>query len=91
MYKMGQKLYETKCDQEKINKLHAHTMGEMKAMIKNSGACGDDLNDKELQAIMLYNWDVRLNKFEELHGENKEIKKHAEIFKKKFEKMKMNK
>lgn len=68
MYKMGKKLFDTKCDQEKIANMHAHSMGAMKAMIKNSGACGTDLNDGQLQGILLYWWDVKLGNFEKVHG-----------------------
>jgi len=86
MYKMGEKIYNKKCNKKLINKIDAHTMGNMKSIIKTSGACGD-LNDKQLQAVMLFNWDKRLGNFEKLYGENKEIKKYAEKFKKRFEKM----
>lgn len=75
MYKMGQKLYETKCDQKAMSQMDAHTMGEMKALIQKTGACGEGLKDGQLQGIMLYWWDVRMNRFEELHGQNPEIQK----------------
>lgn len=75
MWKMGQKIYEGQCDQQKVQMTsHAHTMGEMKAAIAKSGACGD-LNDMQLQAVMLYVWDVKMNKFEETYGKNPEIQK----------------
>jgi hypothetical protein len=69
MYKMGQKLYNSTCDKEAISKIDAHTMGNMKALIKNSNVCGN-LDDKKLQAVMLYYWDIRLKKFDELYGKN---------------------
>ncbi len=76
MYKMGKKLYNTKCDKAAIKRLDAHTMGDMKAMIKTSKACGENLNDMQLQGIMLYWWDVKLDKFEKLYGKNKEVQKY---------------
>ena len=91
MYKMGKKFYENKCDKKKMSNMHAHTMGEMKSMIRDSNVCGKGLNDGQLQGIMLYYWDVKLQNFEKLHGQNPEIKKHAEVFKKKFQKMNQGK
>jgi nitrous oxide reductase accessory protein NosL len=73
MYKMGEKLYNKSCNKDMISKLDAHTMGNMKALIKNSGACGNDLNDKKLQAIMLYYWDIKLENFEKLYGKNQKV------------------
>ncbi len=87
MYKMGKKLYNTKCDQAALAKIDAHTMGDMKAQIRDTGVCGKGLKDGQLQAIMLYYWDVRLKNFEKMYGNDNEVNKHAEIFKKKFEKM----
>lgn len=91
MYKMGKKLYDTTCDKAKIEAIDAHTMGEMKALIDESNACNlkskGMKRDTQLQAIMLYYWDVRLDNFKKLYGENEEIKKHAETFKKKFQQM----
>jgi copper chaperone NosL len=78
MYKMGEKLYNTTCNKEELSKIDAHTMGNMKALIKNSNVCGQNLDDKKLQAIMLYYWDVRLSNFEKLYGKNKEIQKYIE-------------
>jgi nitrous oxide reductase accessory protein NosL len=76
MYKMGKKLYNNKCNSKIIEKIDAHTMATAKAMIKSSGACSEKLNDKQLQAVMLYYWDVRLKKFEKLYGQNEEIQKY---------------
>jgi nitrous oxide reductase accessory protein NosL len=78
MYKLGKKLYSTQCDSKKIEKIDAHTMAQAKALIKNSNACSDNLNDKELQAVMLYYWDVKLKKFEALYGKNPEVQKYIE-------------
>jgi len=76
MYGKGEKLYNEKCDKEAISKIDAHTMADMKAMIKDSKACGEGLNDGELQAIMLYYWDKKLANFEKLFGKNQEIQKY---------------
>ncbi|MDY0320878.1 MAG: nitrous oxide reductase accessory protein NosL [Arcobacteraceae bacterium] len=73
MYKNGEKLYNTKCNKEAIDKIDAHTMGEMKAIIGQEKLCEDGLNDGQLQAIMLYIWDVKLNNFNKMYGENEEI------------------
>jgi nitrous oxide reductase accessory protein NosL len=76
MYKMGEMMYNKKCDKEKLSKIDAHTMASMKAMINTSGVCGKNLKDKELQAIMLYYWDKKLEKFEKLYGKNPEVQKY---------------
>lgn len=76
MYKMGEMMYNKKCDKEKLSKIDAHTMASMKAMINTSGVCGENLQDKELQAVMLYVWDIKLKKFEELYGKNPEVQKY---------------
>lgn len=73
MYDMGKKIYEAKCNKKKLESFDAHTMGMMKEMIKKSGACGENLNDKQLQALMLYYWDVRLENFEKLYGKNEAV------------------
>ncbi|MEA3315394.1 MAG: nitrous oxide reductase accessory protein NosL, partial [Campylobacterota bacterium] len=86
MYKKGKMIYNNKCNKNRLEKLDAHTMGNMKALIKNSKVCGD-LNNSQLQAVMLYFWDVRLNKFDELYGQNKDVEKHAKKFQQKFENM----
>jgi nitrous oxide reductase accessory protein NosL len=75
MYKMGKKLFYSSCDKDSLANIDAHTMGNMKALIKNSGICGKNLNDKQLQAIMLYYWDIRLKKFDELYGGNRAVQK----------------
>lgn len=79
MYKMGKKLYENKCDKKKMEALDAHTMGDMKELIKAEKVCGEGLSDGQLQGIMLYWWDVKMNKFEELHGKNKEVQKYIKM------------
>lgn len=87
MYAMGEKLYNSKCDKAAIEAIDAHTMGEMKAMIKDNNMCGEGLNDGQLQAIMLYNWDIRLKNFEKSFGTNEEVEKYAKEFEKKFKEM----
>lgn len=91
MYKMGKKLYDTQCNKKKLSKIDAHTMADMKLHIQKTNVCGENLNDGQLQAIMLYYWDVRLNKFNEMYGQNEEVMQHAEKFKKKFQQMEKNK
>ena len=79
MYKIGEKLYNSICDKEKIALLHAHTMGEMKALIEHSNVCNlkskGFKKDMQLQAIMLYYWDKRLKDFKKLYGKNEKIEK----------------
>jgi len=89
MYKKGKMIYNNKCDKTKLSSFDAHTMGSMKALIRDTKACGE-LNNGQLQAVMLYFWDVRLNKFDELYGENQDVKQHAQKFQKKFENMNNN-
>lgn len=87
MYKMGEKLYNTKCDKAALAKVDAHTMGELKAIIKDEKICGEGLKDGQLQGIMLYYWDIKLEKFEKAYGKNKEVEKYAKEFEEKFKKM----
>lgn len=83
MWKMGEKLYNTQCDKTKIDAIHTHSMGSMKALIAESKACGT-LDDGKLQALMLYVWDQKLGNFEKKYGANKQIKENAEKIKKKM-------
>ena len=83
MWKMGEKLYNEKCDKAKIDTFHAHNIGTMKTMIRDSKACGE-LDDMQLQAISLHIWDQKLGNFEKQYGANEEIKANAEMFKKKM-------
>lgn len=73
MYKNGEKIYNTKCDKEKVDKVHAHSIGQLKAAIENQKLCEEGLNDGQLQAVALYLWDVKLAKFEQNYGQNDEI------------------
>lgn len=83
MYKMGKKLYQKQCNMEKMEALDAHTMGDMKELIKANKVCGEGLSDGQLQGIMLYWWDVKMNKFEQLHGKNEEVQKYIKMMNKK--------
>lgn len=83
MWKMGETLYSAKCDKAKIETFHAHNIGTMKSMIRDSKACGE-LDDMQLQAISLHIWDQKLGNFEKQYGANEEIKSNAEMFKKKM-------
>ena len=84
MYKMGKKLYDTKCDKSKLDTFHMHNMASLKAKIRDSKVCGADLNDAQYQGVALYIWDVKQKNFEKLYGANEEINKNAEMFKKKM-------
>ncbi len=82
MYNMGKKMFEEQCDKAAIEKLHAHTMGDLKQMIKESNACGAGLQDGQLQAVMLYYWDVKMQNFEKSFGKNEEVQKYINEYKK---------
>lgn len=86
MYKKGEKLYNKKCDGKKLEAMHAHNLGSLKAMIKSSDVCGSGLNDMQLQAISLYFWDEKMGKFEEQYGKNREIERYVKEFQGKMEK-----
>lgn len=86
MYKKGKMIYNHKCNKNRLLKLHAHTIGDMKALMIGSKVCGD-LNNHQLQAVALYFWDIKLNKMKEAYGANKDIEKYAKEFQKKFENM----
>lgn len=73
MYKNGEKIYQTMCDTKKLDSLHAHGIGELKALIAKEKVCKEDLNDGQLQALALYVWDIKLNNFEKNYGQNDEI------------------
>lgn len=83
MWKMGEKLYNEKCDKAKIETFHAHSIATLKSMIRDSKVCGE-LDDMQLQAISLHIWDQKLGNFEKQYGTNEEIKANAEMFKKKM-------
>ena len=54
-------MYSMKCDSKKIDAIKAHNIAELKAAIRDSGACPAKFNDKQLQAVSLYVWDVKMN------------------------------
>ncbi len=70
MWGMGKKIYNSRCDKKTLDSIHAHNMGEMKAKINSSKACGK-LDDKKTQALLLYMWDVKMQKFEKKYGKFK--------------------
>lgn len=63
MYKLGEELFEESCNKAAFKEFHAHTLGELKAEIRDSGACGANLGDAKLQGIALYYWDIQLDRF----------------------------
>lgn len=79
MYKKGKMIYNHKCDKNGLETIHTHTIASLKGLIKDKKICGD-LNPKQLQAVSLYFWDIKLNKFNKLYGkkykfENKKYSK----------------
>lgn len=70
MYPIGEKIYSEQCDKEKLDSLHTHSIGSLKAIIQNTKMCGE-LNDMQAQAISLYVWDKKLEKLESLKKEVK--------------------
>lgn len=57
MYPMGEKIYMSQCQKEKID-VHAFAaINELKASLKQSNVCGA-LDEKQLQALSLYVWEV---------------------------------
>lgn len=57
MYPMGEKIYNAQCKKDHLNPHDFKTISALKAHIKHSGVCGE-LEDKELQALSLYLWEV---------------------------------
>lgn len=57
MYPMGEKIYHKLCDKEKLSPHAFNTISELKLHVKKSGVCGA-LEEKELQAVSLYLWDI---------------------------------
>lgn len=60
-YKLGEKLYKS-CDKKLLKDDHIHTIGELKAAIRDKNICGEGLDDRELQGVSLYIWDKKLNR-----------------------------
>ena len=57
MYPMGEKIYNAKCEKEKIHLHDFNTIAELKVNIKKSQVCGE-VNEQELQAVSLYLWEI---------------------------------
>ena len=58
VYPKGKKLYEKLCNQD-IELPHYSSISELKSQLKNSNTC-KPLNEKELQMVAIYLWDVKL-------------------------------
>jgi len=57
MYPMGEKIYTTQCQKDKID-LHAFgAINELKVSLKKEKVCGE-LDEKQLQALSLYLWEI---------------------------------
>ncbi|VAY87343.1 hypothetical protein MNB_ARC-1_202 [hydrothermal vent metagenome] len=58
IYKIGQKLFKTQCQHKLININDFSTISSLKSYIKDNDICGKKLQDKKLQAICVYIWDI---------------------------------
>ena len=58
MYPMGEKIYEKQCQKESIHIHNFNAINALKADLKKRALCGD-LEEKELQAVSLYLWEVK--------------------------------
>ena len=65
VYPMGEKIYSTQCQKEKIHLHDFNMINELKVSLKKTKVCGE-LDEKELQALSLYLWEV-LNVEEHSH------------------------
>ena len=59
VYKMGKKMFETKCQQNKIDVNSFNTIAQLKAHIRDNNLCGKKIKDKKLQPITVYLWDIK--------------------------------
>lgn len=57
MYPMGEKIYNAKCQKEKIHLHDFNTIAELKVSVKKTQVCGE-VNEQELQAVGLYLWEI---------------------------------
>ena len=72
MYPMGEKIYNQQCQKEKID-LHSYPfISVMKADIKKRSLCGQ-LEEKELQALSLYVWEILKEEHEHANHKHKNI------------------
>jgi len=58
MYPMGEKIYEKQCKKEDIHIHNFNAIHDLKADLKKRAICGE-LEEKELQAVALYLWEVK--------------------------------
>ena len=56
-YPMGEKIYNGKCEKEKIHLEAFNTIAELKVGLKKTQVCGE-VNEQELQAVSLYLWEI---------------------------------
>ena len=59
LYVKGEKIYQYKCDKNKIDALHASSKIDLEKMIIQNKSC-QALNSKELSALSSYVWDIKL-------------------------------
>lgn len=59
VYKVGKKLYDKRCQKEKIDLKKFTKIAELKAYINKNNICKNVKKDKPLQAITLYLWDTQ--------------------------------
>ena len=71
VYKVGKKLYNKKCDKSKINLNDFDNIANLKSYIKTNKICKVK-KDKQLQAIVVYLWDIQ--KLKKSMSNNKSIK-----------------
>ena len=67
VYPKGKKLYEKLCNQD-VDLPKFNSISDLKSQLKNSNIC-KPLNEKELQMVAIYLWDVKL-KGNSIGGEN---------------------
>ncbi len=59
VYKVGKKLYDKRCQKEKIDLSKFAKISELKSYIKSNNICKNIKKDKPLQAITVYLWDTQ--------------------------------
>lgn len=70
MYPIGEKIYHKQCQKEKIHLHNYKAINELKVNLKTLQLCGE-LEEKELQAISLYLWEIL--RLDEKHEHKSEI------------------
>lgn len=66
MYPMGEKIYNAKCQKEKIHLHDFNSIAELKVNVKKTQVCGE-VNEQELQAVALYLWEIVRLEIHEQH------------------------